>query len=106
MEREEETNNRNLGHFKLHLFVTGSSPRTARAIANLSKICEENLDGRFDLEVVDIWKHPEMAKSFEVFATSTLIKSLPEPLRRIIGELSDKEKVLAGLGLTKLKPHK
>lgn len=92
------------GHYKLRLFVTGSTPRSARAIANMRKICEENLGGQYDLEVVDVYENPEATRELQVIATPTLVKILPEPLRRFIGDLSDKEKVLAGLNLTPLKP--
>lgn len=90
--------------YQLRLFVTGSTPRSARAIANMRKICEENLSGRYDLEVVDVYEHPDATRELQVIATPTLVKILPEPLRRIIGDLSNKEKVLAGLNLTPLKP--
>jgi circadian clock protein KaiB len=94
------------GHYKLRLFVTGSTPRSTRAIANMRKICEENLSGRYDLEVVDVYENPDATRELQVIATPTLVKILPEPLRRIIGDLSDKEKVLAGLNLTPLDPSK
>ena len=87
------------GRYKLRLFVTGSTPRSARAISNMRRICEENLHGRYDLEVIDIYEHPEATRDMQVIATPTLIKVLPEPLRRIIGDLSDVEKVLTGLNL-------
>jgi circadian clock protein KaiB len=93
-------------HYKLRLFVTGSTPRSTRAIANMRKICEENLRGRYDLEVIDVYENPEATRELQIIATPTLIKILPEPLRRIIGDLSDKERVLAGLNLTPLKPSK
>jgi circadian clock protein KaiB len=92
------------GHYKLRLFVTGSTPRSTRAIANMRKICEENLSGRYDLEVVDVYENPDATRELQIIATPTLVKILPEPLRRIIGDLSDKEKVLAGLNLIPLKP--
>ena len=92
------------GLYKLRLFVTGSTPRSARAIANMRKICEENLRGRYDLEVVDVYEHPEATRELQVIATPTLVKILPEPLRRIIGDLSNEEKVLAGLNLLLLRP--
>jgi circadian clock protein KaiB len=90
--------------YKLRLFVTGSTPRSARAIANMRKICEENLHGRYDLEVVDVYENPDATRELQIIATPTLVKILPEPLRRIIGDLSDKERVLAGLNLTPVKP--
>jgi circadian clock protein KaiB len=89
-------------HYKLRLFVTGSTPRSARAIANMRKICEENLRGRYDLEVVDIYENPEATRELQIIATPTLVKILPEPLRRIIGDLSDEERVFAGLNLIPL----
>jgi circadian clock protein KaiB len=92
------------GHYKLRLFVTGSTPRSTRAIANMRKICEENLSGRYDLEVVDVYENPDATRELQIIATPTLVKILPEPLRRIIGDLSDKERVLAGLNLIPLKP--
>jgi circadian clock protein KaiB len=90
------------GQYKLRLFITGSTPRSARAIENMRRICEENLEGRFDLEVVDIYQDPEATKDLQIIATPTLVKILPEPLRRIIGDLSDRERVLAGLDLAPL----
>lgn len=102
----DEADDRPDGHYKLRLFVTGSTPRSTRAIANMRKICEENLSGRYDLEVVDVYENPEATKDLQVIATPTLVKILPEPLRRIIGDLSDREKVLAGLRLTPLTPGK
>lgn len=92
------------GRYKLRLFVTGSTPRSARAIANMRKICEENLHGRYDLEVVDVYENPDATRELQIIATPTLVKILPEPLRRIIGDLSNKERVLAGLNLTPVKP--
>jgi circadian clock protein KaiB len=87
------------GRYKLCLFVTGSTPRSARAIENMQKICDENLHGRYDLEIIDVYENPEATRDLQIIATPTLVKILPEPLRRIIGDLSDKERVLAGLNL-------
>ena len=86
--------------YVLRLFVTGTTSRSQRAIANMQKICEESLAGQYDLEVIDVYQHPEATRDLQVVATPTLVKVLPEPLRRIIGDLSDREKVLAGLDLT------
>src|ERR1041384_4931895 len=91
--------------YKLRLFVTGSTPRSARAIANMRMICEENLNGRYDLEVVDVYENPDATRELQIIATPTLVKILPEPLRKIIGDLSDTEKVLAGLNLTHVRPN-
>jgi circadian clock protein KaiB len=79
------------------LFVTGESLRSSTAIANLRRICEEELAGLYDLEIIDVLESPELAEDARILATPTLIKSLPPPLRRVIGDLSDKEKVLLGL---------
>jgi circadian clock protein KaiB len=88
--------------YKLCLFITGSTPRSARAIENMQKICDENLHGRYDLEIIDVYENPEATRDLQIIATPTLVKILPEPLRRIIGDLSDKERVLAGLNLAPL----
>jgi circadian clock protein KaiB len=85
--------------YVLRLFVTGATSRSQRAIANMRKICEENLAGRYDLEVIDVRENPTVTRDLQVIATPTLVKVLPEPLRRIIGDLSDRERVLAGLDL-------
>lgn len=87
------------GRYKLRLFITGTTARSTRAIENMRRICEENLQGRYDLEVVDVYQNPEATRELQVVATPTLVKILPEPLRRIIGDLSDEERVLAGLDL-------
>ena len=87
--------------YVLHLFVTGMTPRSASAIENLKQVCEQHLEGRYTLEVTDIYRHPELAREVQLVAAPTLIKELPLPLRRIIGDLSDREKVLVGLDLKK-----
>ena len=88
--------------YKLRLFITGSTPRSTRAIENMRRICNENLQGRYDLEVVDVYQNPGATRELQIVATPTLVKILPEPLRRIIGDLSDEERVLAGLNLQPL----
>jgi circadian clock protein KaiB len=90
-----------LAQYVLHLFVTGMTPRSASAIENLKRVCEQHLEGRYTLEVTDIYQHPELAREVQLVAAPTLIKELPLPLRRIIGDLSDREKVLVGLDLKK-----
>lgn len=85
--------------YLLRLYVTGLTPRSTKAIQNIKKICEENLKGRYELEVIDVYQQPEFAKKEQIIAAPTLIKKLPLPLRRIIGDMSDKEKVLIGLDL-------
>ena len=86
-----------LNTYILKLYVTGSSPRAETAIANLRRICEEELRGRYTLEIIDVLEKPDAAETDRILATPTLIKQLPPPLRRVIGDLSDKEKVLLGL---------
>ena len=85
--------------YVLRLFITGTTPRSARAIANLRRVCEERLKGEYDLEVVDIYQHPESAKEHQIIAAPTLVRMLPLPLRKIIGDLADEDRVLAGLDL-------
>ncbi len=86
--------------YVLRLFVTGTTVRSARAIENLRRVCEEHLSGEYDLEVVDIYQHPNAAKDYQIVAAPTLVKMLPLPLRRIIGDLADEERVLAGLDIS------
>ncbi|MFL5554434.1 MAG: circadian clock KaiB family protein [Gemmatimonadaceae bacterium] len=83
--------------YLLKLYVTGTSARTSVAIANLQRICEQELEGRYELEIIDVLESPQTAEDDRILATPTLIKQLPPPLRRVIGDLSDKEKVLLGL---------
>ena len=83
--------------YLLKLYITGTSPRAEAAIRNLRRICEEELDGRYELEIIDVLEKPEAAETDRVLATPTLIKQLPPPLRRVIGDLSDRDKVLLGL---------
>jgi circadian clock protein KaiB len=86
----------------LTLFVTGHTPRSELAIENLRRICAEELQGQFEMLVVDVLEHPQHAEDEKISATPTLIKKLPPPLRRVIGDLTDTEKVLIGLGLKDL----
>jgi circadian clock protein KaiB len=86
-------------HYVLRLYVTGSTPRSARAISNIRKICEEHLEGRYDLEIVDISLHPTLAEGEQIIAAPTLIRKLPLPLRRFIGDMSNTDRILLGLDL-------
>lgn len=79
--------------------MTGSTPRTQVAVANLRRICEADLGAEYDLEIIDVLEHPQVAEDQRILATPTLVKQLPPPLRRVIGDLSDREKVLFGLEL-------
>lgn len=83
----------------LRLYVTGSTPQSVRAIANIKKICEEHLKGRYDLEVTDLYQKPNLAQGEQIIAVPTLLKKLPLPLRRIIGDMSNINRVLIGLDL-------
>ena len=88
-----------MNKYTLKLYVTGNTPRTERAISNLRRICEVELQGQYHMVVIDILERPHLAEDEKIIATPTLIKQLPPPVRRIIGDLSDVEKVLLGLDL-------
>jgi len=94
--RKEESS-----HYVLRLYVAGKSPKSVNAIANLKKICEENLQGRYELEVIDLYQQPQLAQGEQIIAVPTLIRKLPPPLRRIIGDMSNTERVLVGLDIQK-----
>ena len=83
----------------LRLFVTGTTPHSSRAIVNIRKICEEHLKGRYDLEIVDISRNAKLAEGEQIIAAPTLIKKLPLPLRRFIGDMSQTKRILLGLDL-------
>jgi circadian clock protein KaiB len=85
--------------YVLKLFITGVTPRSTRAIGEIKKICEEHLNGRYDLEIIDIYQQAELAKGEQIIAAPTLIKKLPLPLRRFIGDMSDSDRILIGLDL-------
>src|SRR5688500_9986999 len=87
----------------LRLYITGMTARSAAAVATIKSICEEHLHGRYDLEVIDIYQYPQLAKDEQIIAAPTLVKKLPQPLRRFIGDLSDQERVLLGLDLRRKK---
>lgn len=85
--------------YLLRLYVTGTTGKSVRAVQNVRRICEEHLAGLYDLEVVDIYKNLPLARGDQIIAAPTLIKRLPAPLRRLIGDMSDEQRVLMGLGL-------
>lgn len=85
--------------YVLRLYVAGINPRSAAAIRSITEICEEHLKGHYDLEVIDIYQQPTLAKGEQIIAAPTLIKKLPKPLRRFIGDLADQERILVGLDL-------
>lgn len=83
----------------LKLYVAGQSPKSITAFANLKKLCEEHLKGKFRIEVIDLLKNPQLAKGDQILAVPTLVRKLPVPIRKIIGDLSNTERVLVGLDL-------
>lgn len=85
--------------YVLRLYITGMTFRSMEAITAIKSICEEYLEGRYDLEVIDIYQHPSLAKDEQIIAAPTLVKKLPAPLRRLIGNLTMKERVLLGLDI-------
>ena len=85
--------------YVLKLYVTGMTPRSMKAVMNIKEICEEHLSGRYELEIIDIFQQPVLAQGEQIIAAPTLIKKLPLPLRRFIGDMSDEEKILIGLDL-------
>jgi circadian clock protein KaiB len=87
------------GPYQLRLYIAGQTPKSLAAISNLHSICEEHLAGHFTIEVIDLLVNPQLAKGDEIIAIPTLVRKLPEPIRKIIGDLSDTEKTLVGLQL-------
>jgi len=92
-----------LDTYVLRLYVAGQTPKSMTALANLKKICEEYLEGRYQIQVVDLSKNPQLASGDQILAVPTLVRRLPEPIRKIIGDLSNTERVLIGLDLVPLK---
>lgn len=87
------------GSYNLRLYVAGQTPKSVAALINLKKICEDHLAGRYRIEVIDLMQHPQLAAGDQILAVPTLVRRLPAPLKRIIGNLSDTERVLVGLDL-------
>lgn len=85
--------------YQLRLYVAGQTPKSLQAFANLKKICEEHLQGRYEIEVVDLTKNPQLAEGDQIIAIPTLVRKLPPPIKKIIGDLSETERVLVGLDL-------
>lgn len=88
--------------YRLRLYVSGTTPRSSRAVANIRAICEHYLTGRYELDVVDLYQEPAMAREAQIIAAPTLVKETPFPRRKIVGDMSDEGKVLLGLDLRKL----
>jgi len=96
MSREEEK-------WELRLYVAGKTPKSATALTNLKKYCETHLKGLYRIEVVDLLVHPQLAEGDQIFAIPTLVRKVPKPIRKIIGDLSNEEKVLVGLDIRPVK---
>ena len=102
-ELEKAAARRDRAKYVLRLYLAGMTPKSTRAIANVKRICDEHLAGRYELKVIDLYQQPNLAKGEQIIAAPTLIKKLPLPLRRLIGDMSDTERFLVGLDL---KPKK
>ncbi|MEO5886084.1 MAG: circadian clock protein KaiB [Anaerolineales bacterium] len=89
--------------YELRLYVAGQTPRSIAAFANLKKICDEHLAGQYDIEVIDLLKEPQLASGDQILAIPTLVRKLPSPIRKIIGDLSDTDRVLVGLDIREQK---
>ncbi len=100
--QESDTTSREGDQYILRLFVTGASTNSIRAISNIRQICEKYLPGRYSLEIIDVYQQKEISESEQIIALPLLIKSYPKPERRLIGDMSDTEKVLKGLGISHL----
>ena len=98
-EFEEAAAKQDPAKYILRLYVTGMTPRSTLAIANVRKLCEEHLAGRYELEVIDIYQQPKLARGEQIIATPTLIKKLPLPFRKLIGDMSDAQRFLVGIDL-------
>jgi circadian clock protein KaiB len=85
--------------YQLRLYVAGKTPKSILALTNLKQICEDHLQGRYDIEIIDLLENPQLAQGDQILALPTLVRRLPEPIKKIIGDLSNKERVLVGLDL-------
>jgi circadian clock protein KaiB len=100
---EETTKTIDNGFWELRLYVAGQTPNSIRAFSNLQKICDEHLKGKYKIEVVDLVKNPRLAAGDQILALPTLVRKLPEPIKKIIGDLSNTERVLVGLDIRSKK---
>jgi len=100
------TNKAAIAKWELKLYVAGQTPKSLQAFANLKRICEEHLSGEYHIEIVDLLQNPQLAKGDQIFALPTLVRKLPEPVRKIIGDLSNTERVLVGLDLQPRQPSR
>jgi circadian clock protein KaiB len=90
-------------NWELRLYIAGQTPKSVTALSNLKKYCEEHLQGRYKIEVIDLLLQPQLAEGDQIFAVPTLVRKVPVPIRKIIGDLSNEEKVLVGLNIIPLK---
>ena len=97
--KKRGTNSKSRKQWELRLYIAGQTARAATAFANLKKICEEHLAGKYSIEIIDLLKQPKLARGDQIIAVPTLVRKLPEPVRKIIGDLSNTERVLVGLDL-------
>lgn len=88
--------------YELRLYIAGQTPKSVTALKNITKYCKEHLAGKYTIEVIDLLKNPQLAEGDQIFAIPTLVRKVPEPIRRIIGDLSNEEKVLVGLNIRKV----
>lgn len=105
-EQTERTINNQTETWELRLYIAGQTPRSVVAVANLKRLCEEHLPGRYRIEVIDLLHDPQLAAGDQIVAIPTLVRKLPEPLRRIVGDLSNTERTLVGLQLRPVKPDR
>jgi circadian clock protein KaiB len=89
--------------YQLRLYIAGQTPKSVTALKNITKYCEEHLKGKYSIEIIDLLKTPQLAEGDQIFAIPTLVRKVPEPIRKIIGDLSNEEKVLVGLNIRKLQ---
>jgi len=89
--------------WELRLYVAGQTPKSVLALKNINRYCKENLEGKYSIEVIDLLKNPQLAEGDQIFAIPTLVRKFPEPIRKIIGDLSNEERVLVGLNIRALK---
>ena len=99
----DSEDHRHVGDYVLRLYIAGTTSRSSRAVMNVKEICEKSLQSMYDLEVIDIYQQPLLARTQQIIAAPTLVKELPPPLRKFVGDMSDTSKILVGLGL-KPKP--
>lgn len=95
MDKEQQT-------WELRLYIAGKTPKSVSALSNLKRYCEEHLQGKYKIEVIDLLLHPQLAEGDQIFAVPTLVRKVPVPIRKIIGDLSNEEKVLVGLNIIPL----